>query len=131
MLGRQLCGTPSQTERSCTSDHSHLCVCVCACSLSSSVVLHLFSHPLPPPTLCSDSWCLLPIAYSADQFSEFRIFSIFSHSAQWKRHQTPDTAVRDQVASPGHCYYWSGNCNGCGLWVTRPTRVRDVYKRRS
>lgn len=38
------------------------------------------------------AYCLLPTRLIC--FPEFRIFSIFSHSAQCKRHQTPDTAVK-------------------------------------
>jgi hypothetical protein len=76
------------------------------------------------------AYCLLPTRLIC--FPEFRIFSIFSHSAQCKRHQTPDTAVKRssrQSRVPTIAIIGAATAMAVG-GTLRPTRVRDVYKRR-
>lgn len=104
-------------------------------------VLALFPAPLyyiSSPIRCHrphyapihGAYCLLPTRLIC--FPEFRIFSIFSHSAQCKRHQTPDTAVKRssrQSRVPTIAIIGAATAMAVG-GTSRPTRVRDVYKRR-
>lgn len=111
-----------------------MCVCMCLLSfqlrcitflLPSVATAHVMLRFMVPI-----AYCLLPTRLIC--FPEFRIFSIFSHSAQCKRHQTPDTAVKRssrQSRVPTIAIIGAATALAVG-GTLRPTRVRDVYKRR-